>query len=258
MLFGRIKYLLFEVYLVASMNFFTIFRFRIWWYHRIGRGAEADARVQEGLEEWCQNVTRRLGFRVEVEGREHIPTGQPYVVMCNHQDKYDALLLLGYLSNSLGFVAKPELFRVPGLAYWMKQLHCIAVDRDNIHTGAKTLQTLGRGLHERQGGFIIFPEGSRTRDPKGKVQAFRPGSILLAMENQLPVLPVIFDGTRFMDNVKFLVTQPKERRVIRMRIEPLRPTSGLDGKARKAFMKDLRNTIISGWESIRTDWPVNS
>ena len=257
MTFGRIKKILFEVRLLASMNSYTILRFLIWWYHHTGRGAEADARVQEGIGKWCRKVVRRLGFRVEVEGREHIPAGQAFVVMCNHQDKYDALLLLGFLSNSLGFVAKPELFRVPGLAYWMKQLHCIAVDRKNIHTGAKTLQTIGQGLMERKGGFIIFPEGSRTRHPQGEVQSFRPGSILLALENQLPVLPVIFDGTRFMDNLKFLATQPREQRVIRMRIEPLRPTTDLDVQSRKAFMKELRDTVVFQWKKLRTDWPAN-
>jgi 1-acyl-sn-glycerol-3-phosphate acyltransferase len=40
---------------------------------------------------------------------------------------------------------------------------------------------------------MMFPEG--TRSPDGHLRAFKPGAFELALKTQLPLLPILIDGT---------------------------------------------------------------
>lgn len=245
----------FELWMLVYMLYHAKARFRLAHLRRRGRAAEAEAIIDRMATRWAHWVFENLRCRLEVEGLEHVPQGQPFVIYCNHQSKYDIPALLAGLGTAIGFVVKRELFWVPGLTYWMRQINCLSLDRSDVTTGVEALKGLAVELKRRGKGFIIFPEGTRTRDPERRVQPFRRGAIRLASEEQLPVLPVIIDGTRLLDRRDSLAATRRGGRLVRIRIEPLRSPPNHSAPARRAFMDDLYATIRSNWEAIHVQWP---
>jgi 1-acyl-sn-glycerol-3-phosphate acyltransferase len=252
----RLRIVLFELWMLVYMLYHAKMRFRLARLRRQGRAAEAEAIVDRMATDWARWVFRNLRCRLEVEGLEHVPRGRPFVIYSNHQSKYDIPALLAGLDMAIGFVVKRELFWIPGLTYWMRQIHCLSIDRSDVTGSAEALTELGAELKRRGKGFIIFPEGTRTRDPQRTVQPFRRGAIRLASEQGLPVLPVIIDGTHLLDlHASRAATRAGGRRV-RIRIEPLRPPPGRSAPERRRFMDDLFATIRSNWQAIRVEWPA--
>lgn len=241
------------VRLMYRMRYGLVFR-RL---RREGRDAELRAMIGHMAVEWGQSIFANVHCEVAVEGGEHMPAEGPVVVMANHQNMYDIPLLMAYLGRPMGFVAKRELFRVPGLAYWMRQTGSIALDRRDPEAGRRTFAELGRTLRAEGRGFIIFPEGTRTRDREGRVQAFKPGAIRLATEHDLPVLPVAIDGTRYFGDAEAIRRTRRGGRLVRLRLLPVQhPPAQMSAPERKRFVEDLQTTISSHREAIRVEWPA--
>lgn len=130
-------------------------------------------------------------WRIQMFGKENIKKNKAYVIVSNHQSALD-ILLLYRLFTHFKWVAKKELFRVPvvGWNLWLNRY--ITVDRKNPKDALRMIQ---QGLaHLRMGSSVLlFAEGTRTLD--GKVRRFKEGAFLLAKKANVPILPVVIDGT---------------------------------------------------------------
>lgn len=228
--------------------------FRFWWLQRRGRQAELDALLRRMSLAWARRIFSRVHCRVEVEGLEHVPAEGPLVIMTNHQSMYDIPLLVGYLSRPAGFLTKKELFRIPGLSFWMRRMHCAALDRSDAGAGGRLYRRLAEDLQREGRAFIVFPEGTRTRAPDGAIQAFKPGSVRLATDYGIPVLPVSLDGTRFFHDAEAVGRTRRGGRLVRLRIAPPVYPGRMNAPQRRAFVEHLRATIVSNHERIRVQW----
>lgn len=247
---------LLEVWIFFSVFLLSWTRPLLWSMRMLGHEAAAEALAHRLMGRWCRWAIRVLRCRVEVEGREHLPARGPYVVMSNHQSNYDPILLVGFLDHGLGFIAKRELFRVPGLGYWLRYQHSLKLKRGDVRGGADALAAYGRELISRQGRVVIFPEGSRTKHPRREIQRFLGGSLLLAMENGLPVVPVVLDGTRLAGTRAIFVRTPRRERLIRLRImAPIMPVEN-SSTERRRLLKEIRERMMTNWEEIRVEWPA--
>jgi 1-acyl-sn-glycerol-3-phosphate acyltransferase len=74
----------------------------------------------------------------------------------------------------------------------MKMAGYIPVIRGNAESRAAMMNRAEEYL-KRGVSVVLFPEGTRTRD--GEVQRFRSGAFRLALSANLPVQPVVIDGT---------------------------------------------------------------
>lgn len=228
-----------------------------WWGHLMGRNSQVDRQVERIVSNWGRRCLRYLQCRVEVEGLEHLPPRGPVILMANHQSLLDIPLCLGFLGRTMGFVAKRELYRVPALSFWMRQLHCANMDRADIRSSGALLETLSRQVRDGGYPFLIFPEGTRTRHPEGQIGPFKRGALRLAVAEGIPVVPISLDGTRFLVKLKELRAIPPQRRVVRVRVAPaVQVPQGLSAPASKHLMEQIRHTIVSNWHAIRIDWRV--
>jgi len=225
------------------------------WLRLRGQGDRVPELVYQASVGWSHQVFSLLGCRVEVTGAEHIPAQGPMVVMSNHQSRFDIPLLSGYFGRPLGFAAKRELYRLPGLSYWMKELGCIPIDRKRAEDSGRAFEAGGERLVREKRWIIIFPEGTRSRDPQGEIQAFKRGSLRLAESQGIPVIPVSLDGTRLLDDPRAVVATPPGERVIRIKVgAPVAVPKGLSAPQRRDLVESLRDTIVSNRESIRVHW----
>jgi len=96
---------------------------------------------------------------------------------------------------------------------------------------------LGR---ERGYSFLIFPEGTRSRD--GSLQAFRRGGFFLALAGGAPIVPVTIRGT--------FELMPKGRRSVRrgkvgIVFHPPIPVAGHTPETMDRLMDEVRRAILS-------------
>jgi 1-acyl-sn-glycerol-3-phosphate acyltransferase len=250
----RLRIVLFELGMVVYLLYQVSWMFHLRRLRRSGRDAEADALVERLVTGWARRVFERRRCELRVDGGEHLPRGQPFVVFCNHQSKYDIPALLAGLNLAIGFVVKRELFYIPGLSYWMRQIGCLNLDRRDVTGGAEALAGLAGDLRLHGRGFIIFPEGTRTRDPERRVQPFKRGALRLASEQDLPVLPVTIDGTWLLNDVPAMFATRGGGRYVRLHIGPLRRLSGSSAPERAQFVAELYEAIRSTREAIRVHW----
>lgn len=139
---------------------------------------------------WGFRCIRRLaGTELIVKGMENIPEDTAVLYVGNHRSYFDIVLTCFLFPHVTGYVAKQEMRRWPLLNLWMKNIHCLFLDRDNIKEGMKTIL---QGVDEVRKGIslCIFPEGTRNK-VNDTFLPFHEGSLKIAEKGGVPVLPVV-------------------------------------------------------------------
>jgi len=160
-----------------------------------------EAGLTGGLGHWlcCQLIGAYLRARhpLTVIGREHLPTETPFVLVANHASHLDVLVLQSlfpeHLSGRIFALAAGDYFfdsSTKSLAA-AQLVNALPVWRGKgtRHALAHLRERLVRG----SSGFIVFPEGTRSRD--GQMQPFKPGIGMLVAGTEIPVVPCTLSGT---------------------------------------------------------------
>jgi 1-acyl-sn-glycerol-3-phosphate acyltransferase len=135
---------------------------------------------------------RLIGVRVRVRGEENLGPSQTYVLIANHRSYLDPAALLSELKRQLGFIAKKELLRVPVLGQFMGCVNAVAIDRSNRERAVRTMKAASERIHSGVS-FVVFAEGTRAR--AGELLSFKKGGFYMAMEANVPVVPVAIKNT---------------------------------------------------------------
>jgi 1-acyl-sn-glycerol-3-phosphate acyltransferase len=130
---------------------------------------------------------------VKVDGRDHVDGKTSYVVVSNHQSLYDIFLIYGWLGIDIKWVMKKELGKIPGIGFGSRKVGHIFLDRSNSRVALESLNEAKKKLVNGTS-VVIFPEGTRSKD--GQVGNFKKGAFKLALDLNLPVLPVTIIETR--------------------------------------------------------------
>lgn len=131
--------------------------------------------------------------RIQVEGGEGLDRDQAYVFVSNHLSNLDPPLHVAKLPVPIRFLAKKELFRIPVFGRAMKAVGMIETDREAHASAHRAINVQVARVIEMGKSLIIYPEGHRSRD--GTLQPFKKGAFRIAIDNQMPVVPVTIAGT---------------------------------------------------------------
>ncbi|PWU25074.1 MAG: 1-acyl-sn-glycerol-3-phosphate acyltransferase [Candidatus Rokuibacteriota bacterium] len=132
----------------------------------------------------------RLGLRLEIRGRQHVPASGPVLIVSNHVSVLDPPVVGASAPRELHFVAKEELFAVPLFGRLLRALNARPVKRDG--SDSRALRTALRLLAEDRA-LLMFPEG--TRGVEGRLGEGKAGAGMLAVMSKAPVVPVYVSGT---------------------------------------------------------------
>ena len=132
-------------------------------------------------------------WKIKVEGRNKIRNNVPYVFVSNHQSQLDILVAFR-LYKHFKWVSKAEIFNVPIIGWNMFLNRYVRLFRGVKESAAQMMQDCEMHLKEGSPVFI-FPEG--TRSPDGHLKEFKLGAFILAKKLNVPIMPVIIEGTRF-------------------------------------------------------------
>jgi 1-acyl-sn-glycerol-3-phosphate acyltransferase len=183
---------------------------------------------------WSRGVTgllRVCGVRVEVRGREHIPTGAALVAP-KHQCMLDVFAQFAVLPAS-AFVMKKELMLIPWFGWYAARVGSIVVDREARASALRKLVREARDRFARRRQVVIFPEGTRT--PPGAVSEYKPGIAALYRELGVPVHPVATNSGAHWPAHGFL---RRPGTIVFEYLEPIPP-----GLKRAEFMRLLQARI---------------
>jgi 1-acyl-sn-glycerol-3-phosphate acyltransferase len=137
-------------------------------------------------------MLRLTGAQPQVQGLEHLPDG-PCIVVANHASYIDGIVLSALLVRDYRYVAKGEFAR-----QWIPRRFLAHIgtefverfDRERSIADARRLAAAARAGDA----LVFFPEGTFLRMPG--LLPFRMGAFSVAVESQLPVVPVALRGTR--------------------------------------------------------------
>jgi len=133
------------------------------------------------------------GMPFAARGLEQVPSGQPCVMVVNHQSYLDGLLLVSALREPSCFVAKRELLDHWFPRNYLNSIGSVYVERFDVQRGvedAARFTDLARGGRS----LIVFVEGTFRRMPG--LLPFRMGAFVIAAQAGVPVVPVTIRGTR--------------------------------------------------------------
>jgi len=184
-----------------------------------------------------------LGIRIDVNGVDVVGKGEPYIFMSNHMSFLDGPLLYFIIPQPVRVILKKEIFKIPVIGLGMKQVGFVPVDRKGIRGGKKSIDRAAQLMNEKGYSFLIFPEGTRTRD--GKLQEFRRGGFFLALTSQSAIIPISIQGTYgIMPKGSFFVKKGK----IKVSFHPPISVQGNDRDDLPALLEEVRDVIRSGLE----------
>jgi len=187
---------------------------------------------------WAKLFCAMTFVRVKVSGRENISQGESYVFVANHQGAYDIFAIYGYLNHQFRWMMKKALEKIPLVGYSCRVIGQIYVDNSSPAAIRETMATAKKQLSQGMS-VVVFPEGSRTRD--GKVGRFKKGAYSLALEFDLPVVPITIDGAY---NVMPRTSLLPHWGTIKLTIhKPIHP--GTEGHDIHRLIEDSRSAILS-------------
>ncbi|CAO1630531.1 unnamed protein product [Sympodiomycopsis kandeliae] len=163
------------------------------------------------------------GWRFTVEGEENFAKARPAVLVGNHQTSVDILYLGRIFPKFASIMAKQELKLFPLLGQYMALSGAVFIDRKNRNDAVKAFNQVGAEMKRKKLSLWIFPEGTRSRLPTPDMLPFKKGAFHLAVQSQLPVVPVVCENYhRIFDNKSRF-----ESGTIRIKVLPPISTEGL-------------------------------
>lgn len=132
------------------------------------------------------------GIRYRVSGLEQLP-GSAVVFCSNHESNVDPPVLFQALHPQLHILYKAELHKFPVMGTVFDVGGFVPIDRGDRQKAFAGID-LGAASLRAGNSFLIFPEGTRSRT--GELLPFKKGGLIMALQAQVPIVPVAISGGR--------------------------------------------------------------
>jgi 1-acyl-sn-glycerol-3-phosphate acyltransferase len=189
---------------------------------------------------WAKFILFAMGFYYKVKKEYKLDPNKSYMIVANHTSMTDIMLMLAVVKNPFVFVGKQELAKIPLFGFFYKHT-CILVDRNCSKSKNEVFKQaqkrLSRGLS-----VCIFPEGGVPNDEFIVLDKFKDGAFRLAIEHQIPIVPITFADNKKRFSYTFLSGSPG---IMRVKIHSPIETVGKITIDRKAVREQTREVILN-------------
>ena len=170
---------------------------------------------------WAKFILITSGFYWKVKSEQDIAMDKSYMFVANHTSMTDIMLMLAAVKNPFVFVGKKELAKIPLFGFFYKRT-CILVDRNSSRSRMEVFNRAQKRLSQGLS-ICIFPEGGVPADETIVLDEFKDGAFRLAIEHQIPIIPLTFMDNKKRFSYTFFSGSPGLMRVF---IHPLTDTTG--------------------------------
>ncbi|MBJ2174327.1 1-acyl-sn-glycerol-3-phosphate acyltransferase [Aureibaculum sp. A20] len=188
---------------------------------------------------WGKTILFVMGFKPVVETEEEIIPGKSYLFIANHASLIDVMLMLSVMKNPAVFVGKKELVKLPLFGYVFRKTS-IWVDRSNAES-RKRVYILAQKKLDQGLSIAIFPEGLVPHEDI-VLSEFKNGAFRLAIEHQIPIVPMTFYDVKKRFSWTFFSGWPGK---LRVKIHKFIQTEGLTVDDMESIKKEAFDTIYT-------------
>lgn len=189
---------------------------------------------------WANTILFVMGFKIKYIEEEPIDTTKSYMFCPNHTSMIDVMVMLSIAKNPFVFVGKKELTKIPIFGYFYKRT-CIIVDRSNSKSRKAVFDEARRRLSNGLD-VCIFPEGLVPDDESVVLADFKNGAFRLAIEFQIPIVPITMYDCKKRFSYTFFSGSPG---ILRNRVHKFLYTEGLTLKNCEALKKQTFDIIYN-------------
>lgn len=189
---------------------------------------------------WAKFILLGMGLYYKVERSQSLEETKSYMIVANHTSMLDIMLMLAIIKNPFVFVGKQELSKIPLFGFFYKRT-CILVDRGNSKSRMEVFnqaqKRINRGLS-----VCIFPEGGVPDNESIVLDTFKDGAFRLAIEHQIPIVPITFGDNKKRFSYTFFSGSPG---LMRAKIHQVVETHGKTVLDRKELREQVRDVIYA-------------
>ena len=153
------------------------------------------------LNRWILNngmaYIRRLAMiTCKITGKEKIPHGTRYLLVCNHLSNFDNFLISEKVAmhDNLAFVAKKSNFKIPLATFHLHKNLYLSIDRSDLLQSLQVMKTASEFIANGVTSYVIFPEGTRSKT--GELGPFHEGVFNVAIKAKCPIVICTIKGTK--------------------------------------------------------------
>jgi 1-acyl-sn-glycerol-3-phosphate acyltransferase len=178
---------------------------------------EGGARLTYQVIRWLLRVVARSYFRLEVTGREHLPSSGGFVLAPGgHRSILDTPMASLAGRRILRYMGAEKYFAKPGVGWFLRAMGGFPVERSTTDRAALRLAEWVLNHGEP---LAVFPEGTRKSGPI--VHPLKEGAAFLACRTGVPIVPVGIGGSeRALPKGRYV---PRPRRITMVIGEPIEP-----------------------------------
>lgn len=191
---------------------------------------------------WARIILLGMGFVYKVEREQELQEGKSYMFVANHTSMIDIMLMLAIDKNPFVFVGKKELAKIPLFGFFYKRT-CILVDRNSPKSRGEVYNRAQKRLNQGLS-ICIFPEGG-VPDESIVLDAFKEGAFRLAIEHQIPIVPMTFADNKKRFSYTFFSGSPG---LLRAKVHAFIETKGKTLDDRKDIKEATRSIILKQLE----------
>ncbi|MCH2193858.1 lysophospholipid acyltransferase family protein [Kordia sp.] len=188
---------------------------------------------------WARPILFGMGFFPKFKREAEIVKGKSYMLIANHTSMTDIMLMLIASKNPFVFVGKKELSKIPIFGFFYKRT-CILVDRGSARSRKAVYDSAQERLSQGMS-ICIFPEGGVPKEDI-VLDKFKDGAFRLAIEHQIPTVPMTFADNKKRFPYSFFLGSPGRMRVT---IHPFLSTEGKVVADKKAMSIQARDIILN-------------
>jgi len=181
---------------VVLAVFLSFGSLRLFSIRKMEKGEKRDALVLSIVGGKLRQILKICKVELSVDGLDRIPEKEAVLFIGNHRSYFDIVVAYSILPRPTGFISKKEIAKIPNIELWMRELHCLFLDRENLK---QNLQVIIEAIKQVKAGISmwIYPEGTRTRgESELDLGEFKAGSFKIAEKSGCKIVPVAMINTR--------------------------------------------------------------
>jgi len=198
---------------------------------------------------WAKGILICMGFYIKTEREQELERDKSYMFVANHTSMIDIMLMLTVVEKPFVFVGKKELSKIPLFGFFYKRT-CILVDRSSQKSRMEVFASAQKRLNQGMS-ICIFPEGGVPNEAI-LLDDFRDGAFKLAIEHQIPIVPISFADNKKRFSYTFFSGSPG---LLRAKVHCFFETKGKKPDDKKEIKSEVRSVILNQLEAYKKRVP---